>query len=119
MAKKVLVIMSENFFDPKKENNHLLSTREIISNNGKIPVEIYFHNKKTDNPKKLKAEIAKNPHAILFYGCGKATVKKVTSRMCNSIKDKVSIFSYNSEHELSGIKKINTISDIRKFLTTD
>ena len=116
-AKNVLIILSENFVDKQREEEYLLSARDIISKEGKIPVKVAFHNKKTDNPKGLKVEISKKPDAILFDRCGKATIKKVTSSLCNKIKGKVVIFSFKSDHHVPEVKKIEAMSEVSTFLT--
>ncbi len=115
-AKNVLIILSENFVDKQREEEYLLSARDIISKEGKIPVKLSFHNKKTDNPKCLKVEISKRPDVILFDCCGKATIKKVTSSLCNKIKGKVVIFSFRSDHQVPEVKKIGAMSEIQNFL---
>lgn len=116
MSKNVLVVLSENFADETRESDYFSSVRDIISKEGKIPVKLSFHNKKTDNPKGLKLEISKRPDVILFDCCGKATIKKVTSSLCNKIKGKVVIFSFRSDHQVPEVKKIGAMSEIRNFL---
>jgi len=112
MSKNVLVIFSENFADDNREYGYISSVHNRISKEYTVPVKVSFHNKKTGNLKDLKTKISKRPDAILFDNCGKATVKKVTSSLCNKVKDKISMFSYNSDHQVSGVKKIKTMSEI-------
>lgn len=112
---KILVINSEIFGTEKKEKDYLNSIRGIISKNGKTPCKIVVHNKKTANPKELKNEIFQKPDCVVFDHCGKATIKKINSSLCSKTNGKTLVLSIGSEHEVSGVIKINSLSEVTEI----
>jgi hypothetical protein len=113
--KKIVVINSEIFPTKEREKNYFASIREIISKKGKTPCRVVFHNKKTDNPKNLKNEISQKPDCVIFDHCGKATVKKVNSSLCSKINEKTLVLSIGSEHDVPGVKKIKSLSEVTEI----
>jgi hypothetical protein len=116
---KIIVINSEIFPTEGREKNYFASTREIISKKGKTPCKIVFHNKKTANPKELKNEMSQKPDCVVFDRCGKATIKKISSSMCSKTNGKTLVLSIGSEHDVPGVEKIKSLSEITNLLISE
>ena len=116
MCKNVLVVLSENFVDEKRESAYFSSARELITKGSAFPTKITFHNKKTDSHKDLKDQILKRPDVILFDCCGKATIKKTTENLCSKVKSKTLFCSIRSEHEISNVSNVKNFTEAASLI---
>jgi len=108
--KSILVIFSEIFSKKKRERDYIKSTIDILSQENKIPVKIFFFNKKINNPKELKRQIIQRD-IILFRNCNSVTIKKITS-LCPEGKI---IFSLGDE-DIPRVTKVNSMGEVANLI---